>query len=97
MPLCHNDVSTTSSVAAWRRGMLGVIEAMSVEKPENGWFIPNCGTDGASIFLSSGDGSVKELAERNRKNVRIPLFANPDAKENVLQVSKRYQRWVTYS
>ena len=93
----HRDISITFSTAAWRRGMLGVVEAMSVEKPENGWFIPNCGTDGASIFLSSEDGSVKELAERNRKNVRIPLYANPEAKANVLQVSTRYQRWVTCS
>ena len=74
------------TIAAWRRGMLGVIQAMSDEKPENGWFIPNCGTDGASIFLSSDDSSGKNLAKEIRKNVRIPLFANPEEKKNVLQV-----------
>ena len=66
--------------------MLGVIQAMRDEKPENGWFIPNCGTDGASIFLSSDDSFGKDRAKQNRKNVRIPLFSNPEEKRNVLQV-----------
>ena len=66
--------------------MLGVIQAMSDEKPENGWFIPNCGTDGASIFLSSDESSGEELARKKRKNVRIPLFAKPETKKNVMQV-----------
>ena len=66
--------------------MLGVMQAMSDEKPENGWFIPNCGTDGASIFLSSDQPAGEEVAKQKRKNVRIPLFAKPEIKKNVLQV-----------
>ena len=66
--------------------MIGVVQAMSDEKPENGWFVPNCGTDGGSIFLSSTDVSEEKNAMQKRKNVRIPLFTNPDKKQNVLQV-----------
>jgi hypothetical protein len=66
--------------------MLGVIQAMNDEKPQNGWFIPNCGTDGASIFLSSDQSDREEDAKQKRKNVRIPLFAKPEIKKNVLQV-----------
>ena len=66
--------------------MLGVIQAMSDENPENGWFIPNCGTDGASTFLSSDQSAGEEIAKQKRKNVRIPLFAKPEIKKNILQV-----------
>ena len=74
---------------AWRQGMLGVMQAMSEEKPENGWFIPNCGTDGASFFLSSDKTLGEEVAREKRKNVRIPLFTKPDTKKNVLQVHNK--------
>lgn len=67
--------------------MLGVIQAMSDEKPENGWFIPNCGTDGGSIFLSSDKPSNEEAHRLKRKNVRIPLFVKPEDKRNLFQVS----------
>ena len=67
--------------------MLGVIQAMSDEKPENGWFIPNCGTDGGSIFLSSDKPSNEEAQRLKRKNVQIPLFAKPEEKRNLFQVS----------
>ena len=67
--------------------MLGVIQAMSDEKPENGWFIPNCGTDGGSIFLSSDKPSNEESQRLKRKNVQIPLFVKPEEKRNLFQVS----------
>ena len=66
--------------------MLGVIQAMSNEKPENGWFIPNCGTDGGSIFLSSDKPSNEAAQRLKRKNVQIPLFVKPEEKRNLFQV-----------
>ena len=67
--------------------MLGVVQAMSDEKPENGWFVPNCGTDGGSIFLSSDTPSLEVAQRMKRKNVQIPLFANPEKKRNLFQVT----------
>lgn len=82
----EKDPNYGAYVTAWRQGMIGVVQAMSEEKPENGWFIPNCGTDGASFFLSSDKMLEEELVRQKRKNVRIPLFAKPETKKNVLQV-----------
>jgi hypothetical protein len=55
---------------------MSLAEAMSLDKPENGWFIPNC-EDGTLFFSSQ---SIEQ-----RKNVEIPLFVTGD-KQNVLQV-----------
>jgi hypothetical protein len=63
-------------VSAWRQGIMSLAEAMSLDKPENGWFIPNC-EDGTLFFSSQ---SIEQ-----RKNVEIPLFVTGD-KQNVLQV-----------
>ena len=60
--------------------MLGLAEALSLDKPDNGWFIPNC--DESTLFLSS-------KAVTQRKNVKIPLFVNGE-RQNVLQVYQEY-------
>ena len=66
-----------------------MMEAMSIEKPENGWFIPNCGTDGSSIFLGESKNLKSDGVDSTparRKTVRIPLFEKQEEKRNVLQV-----------
>ncbi len=63
--------------------MLSMAEAMSVAKPDNGWFLPNC--DSGVTTLLDGRNN------KERRSVRVQAF-NPDAKEdqaesvNVLQV-----------
>ncbi len=72
----------------WRQGMLALAEAVSLSKPTDGWFLPNCG------------GSVSTLLdERNaeeRRAARVVAFDQESEEEeegleeaekiNVLQV-----------
>ena len=58
--------------------MLALVEAMSLEKPENGWFVPNCGDGGVRALLG------EEGAEQ-RRSVRIQLFGG-EGTVNLLQV-----------
>ncbi len=67
-------------ILAWRQGILGLAEALSLDQPDNGWFIPNC--DDTTLFFSN-------RAVTQRRNVEIPLFVSGERK-NVLQVS-----WIT--
>ena len=64
---------------AWRRGVVGIIEDLSIEKPLNGWFVPNC-DDGDSLL---GQGNA---AKALRMALKVPLFAKPNIRRNVLQV-----------
>ena len=61
----------------WRQGMLVMAEAMSEEKPDNGWFIPNC--DNVHFLL----GSKNAVA---RRTVRVPLLQEGDEQVNAFQV-----------
>jgi hypothetical protein len=64
--------------SAWRRGMLQLAETMSNDKPENGWFIPNCDEEKGTIFLDEANTAKRQLT-------RVPLFSTGQDK-NVLQV-----------
>ena len=65
--------------------MVNLVESMSLEKPTNGWFVPNCDREGSSVYLAAG----KEAKER-RIAVTVPLFSNPDTRKNALQVVHRW-------
>ena len=58
--------------------MLQLAESMSNDKPDNGWFIPNCDEEKGSISLDESNTS-------KRQNTRVPLFTTGQDK-NVLQV-----------
>eukprot|EP00095_Tigriopus_kingsejongensis_P001054 maker-scaffold631_size122145-snap-gene-0.37 protein:Tk01054 transcript:maker-scaffold631_size122145-snap-gene-0.37-mRNA-1 annotation:"hypothetical protein CAPTEDRAFT_219523" len=66
----------------WRQGMMAMAEALSLAKPQNGWFIPNCDDMGA--LLDAEHASM-------RRQVRIPLLSSEGQKStdpktvNVLQ------------
>jgi hypothetical protein len=61
----------------WRQGMLALAEAISLYKPENGWFIPNC--DNVPFLL---DGSYS----KERRTVTVPLLQEDQKMVNALQV-----------
>ena len=65
--------------------MVNLVESMSLEKPTNGWFVPNCDREGSGVYLAAG----KEAKER-RIAVTVPLFSNPDTRKNALQVVHRW-------
>ena len=62
---------------SWRQGVLVMTQAMSVEKPRNGWFIPNC--DSVHFFLGA-----KHAAER--RTVRVRLLQEEEQTVNAFQV-----------
>jgi len=61
---------------AWKQGITSLIEAMSIDQPANGWFIPNCQDE--TLFFSAQAIEV-------RKSLQIPLFVSGE-EMNVLQV-----------
>ena len=61
----------------WRQGMLVMAEAMSEEKPDNGWFIPNC--DNLHFLLGTKNAAA-------RRTVRVPLLQEGDEQVNAFQV-----------
>ena len=61
----------------WRQGMLVMAEAMSEEKPDNGWFIPNC--DDLHFLLGTKNAAA-------RRTVRVPLLQEGDEQVNAFQV-----------
>ncbi len=61
----------------WRQGMLVLAESMSLEKPSNGWFIPNC--DDVPHWL--GGEHAKE-----RRGVTVALLQEEEQKVNAMQV-----------
>ena len=71
--------------------MVNLVESMSLEKPTNGWFVPNCDREGSSVYLAAG----KEAKER-RIAVTVPLFSNPDTRKNALQVVHRWLNEVQF-
>ena len=58
--------------------MLQLAETMSNDKPENGWFIPNCDEEKGTVFLDEANTAKRQLT-------RVPLFSTGQDK-NVLQV-----------
>lgn len=62
--------------------MIALAEAMSLIKPQNGWFIPNC--DKVTNFLTD------QFANERRK-VRVKQV-DGDSKVNALQVVQRSSR-----
>ena len=56
-------------------------EAMSEEKPGNGWFIPNCDD---LHFLFGADNAAA------RRAVRVPLLQEGDERVNAFQVRTRH-------
>ena len=74
----------------WRQGVLVMAQAMSEEKPENGWFIPNC--DSVHFFLGA-----EHAAER--RTVRVRLLQEEEQTVNAFQVggiafvSNRYRSY----
>jgi len=58
--------------------MLALAEAMSLEKPSNGWFIPNCDEEVPSFF--------DDAHAKYRREVRVQLFGGKES-ANVMQVS----------
>ena len=68
---------------SWRQGMLVMAEAMSEEKPGNGWFIPNCDD---LHFLFGADNAAA------RRAVRVPLLQEGDERVNAFQVRTRHGR-----
>eukprot|EP00094_Tigriopus_californicus_P009354 TCALIF_09019-PB protein Name:"Protein of unknown function" AED:0.11 eAED:0.12 QI:206/0.75/0.66/1/1/1/9/985/816 len=69
----------------WRQGMLAMAEALSVNKPENGWFIPNC--DDATAFLDNEHAAL-------RREVRIPLLTTQTAEEKSVNVLQAINNWL---
>lgn len=68
----------------WRQGMLVMAEAMSEEKPDNGWFIPNC--DNLHFLLGTKNAAA-------RRTVRVPLLQEGDEQQvNAFQVRWALQR-----
>ena len=72
-------VNENFPISAWRRGMLQLAETMSNDKPDNGWFIPNCEDEKGSIFLDEANTARRQVT-------RVPLFSTGQDK-NVLQVN----------
>jgi len=68
---------------SWRQGVLVMTQAMSVEKPRNGWFIPNC--DSVHFFLGA-----KHAAER--RTVRVRLLQEEEQTVNAFQA---INNWLT--
>ena len=64
--------------------MLQLAETMSNDKPENGWFIPNCDDEKGSIVLDEANSAKRQLT-------RVPLFSTGQDK-NVLQVKPQIYR-----
>lgn len=62
----------------WRQGVLSLAEALSVDKPDAGWFIPNC--DAMPGFLDEDHAHL-------RRTVTVPELDSEDGaeKQNVLQ------------
>lgn len=69
----------------WRQGMLAMAEALSVNKPENGWFIPNC--DDATAFLDSEHAKL-------RREVRIPLLSSQTEEQKSVNVLQAINNWM---
>merc|ERR1719264_2068683 len=67
----------------WRQGMLVMAEAMSEEKPDNGWFIPNC--DNLHFLLGTKNAAA-------RRTVRVPLLQEGDEQVNAFQA---INNWLT--
>ena len=57
--------------------MLVMAEAMSEEKPGNGWFIPNC--DDLHFLFGAENAAA-------RRTVRVPLLQEGDERVNAFQV-----------
>merc|ERR1711981_336155 len=62
--------------AAWKQGIMSLIEAISIEQPANGWFVPNCQDE--TLFFSAQAIEV-------RKDLTLPLFVSGE-QLNLLQV-----------
>ena len=67
----------------WRQGVLALAEAISVDKAENGWFVPNC--DEMPALLNAANADM-------RRAVRVPMLEDLGVKVNVLQVINQ-TRW----
>ena len=61
---------------AWKQGIMSLIEAISIEQPANGWFVPNCQDE--TLFFSAQAIEV-------RKDLTLPLFVSGE-QLNLLQV-----------
>ena len=77
----HEDYSDYT--IGWRQGVLALAEAMSEDKADNGWFIPNC--DEMPALLNSANADM-------RRTVRVPMLENLETKVNVLQT---INNWLT--
>ena len=62
--------------SAWKQGIMSLIEAISIEQPANGWFVPNCQDE--TLFFSAQAIEV-------RKDLTLPLFVSGE-QLNLLQV-----------
>jgi hypothetical protein len=62
--------------AAWNQGIMSLIEAISIDQPANGWFVPNCQDE--TLFFSAQAIEV-------RKDLTLPLFVSGE-QLNLLQV-----------
>ena len=79
-----DDEDYTAYRSAWKQGITSLIEAMSIDQPANGWFIPNCQDE--TLFFSAQAIEV-------RKNLQVPLFLSGEDK-NIFQV---LNNWLTKS
>jgi hypothetical protein len=67
--------------------VLALAEAMSLERPTNGWFVPNC-----AVGLAGRDGLLSQQGATERRSVRVPLLDDEDEDVNALQA---LNNWLT--
>lgn len=84
-----SDDDYTEYTVGWRQGILTLAEALSVGKPESGWFIPNC--DNVPFFLDENHAKERRevrIAPLDEKSPSSDEEADDKeelAKQNVLQ------------
>lgn len=76
LKIVTNSLHWTWFFSGWKQGILSLVEAMSLDQPDNGWFLPFCNDE--TFFFAS-------TSLEQRQKVNVPLFVSGEDK-NVLQV-----------